>query len=162
MSPTAMRQRPSPCCTAMHTRPSWNVCRRRSIASARCSENRAAVAIDRPPIASRIWRTLSEIMVGLTALMFCSSSALFSNAGCSASGSPERRGAASRLPGLCGETPQFTQVDEIGDMAQPSAFSRERPARQQLERQRDADWAIRELLARMTPAAAGLWKPLRM
>lgn len=46
-------------------------------------ENRAAVAIDQATDRSRIWRTLSEIMVGLTALMFCSSSALFSNAGCS-------------------------------------------------------------------------------
>ncbi len=46
-------------------------------------EHRAAVAIDRATERSRIWRTLSEIMVGLTALMFCSSSASFSNAGCS-------------------------------------------------------------------------------
>lgn len=33
-------------------------------------EHRAAVAIDQATERSRIWRTLSEIMVGLTALMF--------------------------------------------------------------------------------------------
>ncbi len=51
MSPTAMRQRPSPCCTAMHTRPSWNVCRRRSIASARCSKIAPPSPLTVPPIA---------------------------------------------------------------------------------------------------------------
>ena len=54
------------------------------------------------------------------------------------------------------ETPQFTQVDEIGDMAQAIRIFRENGlARQQLEQQRDADWAIRELLARMTQRLQG-------
>ena len=54
------------------------------------------------------------------------------------------------------ETPQFTQVDEIGDMARAIRIFRENgPARQQLEQQRDADWAIRELLARMTQRLQG-------
>ncbi len=54
------------------------------------------------------------------------------------------------------ETPHFTQVDEIGDMAQAIRIFRENGlARQQLEQQRDADWAIRELLARMTQRQVG-------
>ncbi len=54
------------------------------------------------------------------------------------------------------ETPHFTQVDEIGDMAQAIRIFRENGlARQQLEQQRDADWAIRELLARMTQRLQG-------
>ncbi|PLB96722.1 hypothetical protein C0Q16_29320, partial [Klebsiella pneumoniae] len=36
--------------------------------SARCFEHRAAVAIDQATERSRIWRTLSEIMVGQTEL----------------------------------------------------------------------------------------------
>lgn len=49
------------------------------------------------------------------------------------------------------------QVDEIGDMAQAIRIFRENGlARQQLEQQRDADWAIRELLARKRPASQGL------
>ncbi|MDR8464441.1 hypothetical protein FPK40_23010, partial [Acinetobacter baumannii] len=54
------------------------------------------------------------------------------------------------------ETPHFTQVDEIGDMAQAIRIFRENGlARQRLEQQRDADWAIRELLARMTQRLQG-------
>ncbi len=53
------------------------------------------------------------------------------------------------------ETPQFTQVDEIGDMARAIRIFARTAARQQLERQRDADWAIRELLARMTQRLQG-------
>ncbi len=83
MSLAAMRQRPSRCCTAPRTRLNWSACRRRSIASARCLSIAPPSLSTEATERSRIWRTLSEIMVGLTALMFCSSSASFSNAGCS-------------------------------------------------------------------------------
>jgi HAMP domain-containing protein len=54
------------------------------------------------------------------------------------------------------EAPQFTQIDEIGDMAQAIRIFRENGlARQRLEQERDADWAIRELLARMTQRLQG-------
>ncbi|VFS65151.1 Uncharacterised protein [Kluyvera cryocrescens] len=50
----------------------------------------------------------------------------------------------------------FNQIDEIGDMAQAIRIFRENGlARQQLERERDANWAIRELLARMTQRLQG-------
>ncbi|MBQ5208343.1 HAMP domain-containing protein, partial [Klebsiella pneumoniae] len=120
-------------------------------------ENRAAVAIDQATDRSRIWRTLSEIMVGLTALMFLFVLGFIL----------KRRvlypvvrlsDVVQRLASqdYAVETPQFTQVDEIGDMAQAIRIFRENGlARQQLERQRDADWAIRELLARMTQRLQG-------
>ena len=54
------------------------------------------------------------------------------------------------------EAPNFTQIDEIGDMAQAIRIFRENGlARQRLEQERDADWAIRELLARMTQRLQG-------
>lgn len=54
------------------------------------------------------------------------------------------------------ETPAFSQVDEIGDMAQAIRIFRENGLeRQRLERERDADWAVRDLLARMTQRLQG-------
>ncbi|MCS6067410.1 HAMP domain-containing protein [Klebsiella variicola subsp. variicola] len=120
-------------------------------------EHRAAIAIDQATERSRIWRTLSEIMVGLTALMFLFVLGFIL----------KRRvlypvvrlsDVVQRLASqdYAVETPHFTQVDEIGDMAQAIRIFRENGlARQQLEQQRDADWAIRELLARMTQRLQG-------
>ncbi len=106
---------------------------------------------------SRIWRTLSEIMVGLTALMFLFVLGFIL----------KRRvlypvvrlsDVVQRLASqdYAVETPQFTQIDEIGDMAQAIRIFRENGlARQRLEQERDADWAVRELLARMTQRLQG-------
>jgi hypothetical protein len=41
-------------------------------------------------------------------------------------------------------------------MARPSASSAKTAWRQRLEKERDADWAIRELLARMTQRLQGV------
>lgn len=106
---------------------------------------------------SRIWRTLSEVMVGLTALMFLFVLGFIL----------KRRvlypvvrlsDVVQRLASqdYAVETPQFTQIDEIGDMAQAIRIFRENGlVRQRLEQERDADWAIRELLARMTQRLQG-------
>ncbi|VUS28167.1 Diguanylate cyclase VdcA [Klebsiella spallanzanii] len=106
---------------------------------------------------SRLWRTLSEVMVGLTALMFLFVLGFIL----------KRRvlypvvrlsDVVQRLASqdYAVETPQFTQIDEIGDMAQAIRIFRENGlARQRLEQERDADWAIRELLARMTQRLQG-------
>lgn len=82
-------------------------------------EHRAAVAIDQATERSRIWRTLSEIMVGLTALMFLfvlgfilKRRVLYPVVRLS----DVVQRLASRDYAV--ETPHFTQVDEIGDMAQ--------------------------------------------
>ena len=101
---------------------------------------------------SKTLRTASEVMVGLTALLF-----LF------VMGFILKRRVLHPVVRLSDvvhrlasqdyavETPNFTQIDEIGDMAQAIRIFRENGlARQRLEKERDADWAIRELLARMT------------
>lgn len=106
---------------------------------------------------SKKLRTASEVMVGLTALLF-----LF------VMGFILKRRVLHPVVRLSDvvhrlasqdyavETPNFTQIDEIGDMAQAIRIFRENGlARQRLEKERDADWAIRELLARMTQRFQG-------
>jgi HAMP domain-containing protein len=120
-------------------------------------DNRARDAIIDATNASRTLRTLSEVMVGLTALLF-----LF------VMGFILKRRVLRPVVRLSDvvhrlasqdyavETPNFNQIDEIGDMAQAIRIFRENGlARQQLERERDANWAIRELLARMTQRLQG-------
>ncbi|KQM20653.1 diguanylate cyclase [Novosphingobium sp. Leaf2] len=54
------------------------------------------------------------------------------------------------------QPPVFSHVDEIGDMAHAIRIFRENGLeRQRLERERDADWAVRDLLARMTQRLQG-------
>lgn len=120
-------------------------------------EGRVNKTIAEATTKSRIWRTLSEVMVGLTALMFLFVLGFIL----------QRRvlypvvrlsDVVQRLASqdYAVETPQFTQIDEIGDMAQAIRIFRENGlARQRLEQERDADWAIRELLARMTQRLQG-------
>lgn len=120
-------------------------------------EGRVNKTIAEATAKSRIWRTLSEVMVGLTALMFLFVLGFIL----------QRRvlypvvrlsDVVQRLASqdYAVETPQFTQIDEIGDMAQAIRIFRENGlARQRLEQERDADWAIRELLARMTQRLQG-------
>jgi len=106
---------------------------------------------------SKALRTTSELMVGLTALLF-----LF------VLGFILKRRVLRPVVRLSDvvhrlasqdyavETPNFNQIDEIGDMAQAIRIFRENGlARQRLEKERDADWAIRELLARMTQRLQG-------
>lgn len=106
---------------------------------------------------SKALRTASEVMVGLTTLLF-----LF------VLGFILKRRVLRPVVRLSDvvhrlasqdfavETPNFNQIDEIGDMAQAIRIFRENGlARQRLEKERDADWAIRELLARMTQRLQG-------
>ena len=106
---------------------------------------------------SKALRTTSEVMVGLTALLF-----LF------VMGFIIKRRVLRPVVRLSDvvhrlasqdyavETPNFNQIDEIGDMAQAIRIFRENGlARQRLDKERDADWAIRELLARMTQRLQG-------
>ncbi|MDI3360032.1 diguanylate cyclase [Lelliottia sp. V89_10] len=120
-------------------------------------DRRAQNAVEEATKASRTLRTLSEVMVGLTALLF-----LF------VMGFILKRRVLRPVVRLSDvvhrlasqdyavETPNFNQIDEIGDMAQAIRIFRENGlVRQQLEKERDADWAIRELLARMTQRLQG-------
>lgn len=102
-------------------------------------------------------RTLSEIMVALTALLFLFVLGFII----------KHRilrpvltlsDVVNRLASqdYAVEAPVLAQVDEIGDMAQAIHIFRENGlARQRLERERDADWVTRNLLARMTQRLQG-------
>jgi diguanylate cyclase (GGDEF)-like protein len=120
-------------------------------------DKRALTAVTDATRTSKTLRTLSEIMVGTTALLF-----LF------VLGFILKRRVLRPVVRLSDvvhrlasqdyavETPNFNQIDEIGDMAQAIRIFRENGlARQRLEKERDADWAIRELLARMTQRLQG-------
>ncbi len=120
-------------------------------------EGRTNNAMQQATEKSRLWRTLSEAMVGLTALMF-----LF------VLGFILKRRVLTPVVRLSDvvqrlasqdyavEPPHFKQIDEIGDMAQAIRIFRENGlVRQRLEQQRDDDWAVRELLARMTQRLQG-------
>ncbi|QMR76829.1 diguanylate cyclase [Enterobacter sp. RHBSTW-00175] len=120
-------------------------------------DKRARTAVEDATKTSKTLRTLSEIMVGTTALLF-----LF------VLGFILKRRVLRPVVRLSDvvhrlasqdyavETPNFNQIDEIGDMAQAIRIFRENGlARQRLEKERDADWAIRELLARMTQRLQG-------
>ncbi|MGP3591949.1 diguanylate cyclase [Vagococcus sp. WN89Y] len=102
-------------------------------------------------------RTLSEVMVGLTALLF-----LF------VLGFIIKHRILRPVVTLSDvinrlatqdyavEAPMLAQVDEIGDMAQAIRIFRENGlARQRLEQERDAEWGTRTLLARMTQRLQG-------
>lgn len=120
-------------------------------------DKRALTAVTDATRTSKALRTQSEIMVGTTALLF-----LF------VLGFILKRRVLRPVVRLSDvvhrlasqdyavETPNFNQIDEIGDMAQAIRIFRENGlARQRLEKERDADWAIRELLARMTQRLQG-------
>ncbi|ELY4663257.1 diguanylate cyclase [Cronobacter muytjensii] len=120
-------------------------------------DQRTRATIQAATDASMRLRTLSEIMVALTALLF-----LF------VLGFVLKRRILQPVVKLSDvvnrlatqdyavEAPLLQQVDEIGDMAQAVHIFRENGlARQRLEQERDADWAIRRLLSRMTQRLQG-------
>jgi diguanylate cyclase (GGDEF)-like protein len=106
---------------------------------------------------AQIWRRTSEIVLGLTGLLFlCVLFFVF-----------RRRvlHPVVRLSDVIGrlaaqdyaaEPPEFDQIDEIGDMAQALRVFRENGIeRQRLEKERDVDRMIRDLLSRMTQRMQG-------
>ncbi len=120
-------------------------------------DQRTQTAIAEATSLSLRLRTLSEVMVGLTALLF-----LF------VLGFIIKHRILRPVVTLSDvvnrlatqdynvEAPVLAQVDEIGDMAQAIRIFRENGlARQRLEQERDAEWATRTLLARMTQRLQG-------
>ncbi|MEX9254535.1 diguanylate cyclase [Pseudenterobacter timonensis] len=120
-------------------------------------DSRAQAVVNEATQKSQKLRMLSEVMVALTALLFLFVLGFIL----------KRRvlrpvvrlsDVVNRLASqdYAVEAPAFTHVDEIGDMAQAIRIFRENGlARQRLEKERDADWAIRSLLARMTQRLQG-------
>jgi diguanylate cyclase (GGDEF)-like protein len=120
-------------------------------------DQRTAAALDAATAASKMWRSISEIVLAATGLLFlCVLYFVF-----------RRRvlkpvvklsDVVTRLAAqdYAAEPPQFEQIDEIGDMAQALRVFRDNGlARQRLERERDADRAVRDALSRMTQRMQG-------
>jgi diguanylate cyclase (GGDEF)-like protein len=106
---------------------------------------------------SRLWRTSSEIMLAVTGLLFLFVLYFVF-----------RRRVLRPVVKLSdvivrlaaqdydAEPPAFERVDEIGDMAQALSVFRENGIeRQRLERERDADRSVRDILSRMTQRMQG-------
>lgn len=120
-------------------------------------DERSDDLVEEAAVASQRLRTISEVMVAITAVLF-----LF------VLGFILKRRILKPVVTLSDvvnrlaeqdydvETPAISQVDEIGDMAQAVRIFRENGIeRQRLQKERDADWAVRDLLSRMTQRLQG-------
>ena len=120
-------------------------------------DQRTNHAVERATDTARQWRTMSEIMLGITALLFL----------CVLYFVLKQRilrpvvrlsDVVTRLAAqdFAAIPPHFPQVDEIGDMAQAIRIFRENGLeRQRLEQERDADRTMRDLLSRLTQRLQG-------
>jgi diguanylate cyclase (GGDEF)-like protein len=120
-------------------------------------DQRTDIAVRRATEAARQWRLTSEVMLGLTALLFL----------CVLYFILKQRilrpvvrlsDVVTRLAAqdFAAIPPDFPQVDEIGDMAQAIRIFRENGLeRQRLEQERDADRLMRDRLSRMTQRLQG-------
>jgi len=120
-------------------------------------DQRTEGAVTEATKATKALRSVSEVMVGITALLFL----------CVLYFVLKQRilrpvvrlsDVVSRLAAEDFEVPlpELAQVDEIGDMAQAIGIFRQNGLeRQRLERERDADRSMRDLLSRMTQRLQG-------
>ena len=120
-------------------------------------DQRAETAIVRATATARQWRSMSEIMLGATALLFLFVLYFILKQRIL---HPVVRlsDVVTRLAAQDFEAvpPEFSHVDEIGDMAQAIRIFRENGLeRQRLEKERDSDRVMRDLLSRMTQRLQG-------
>ncbi|MBH1992666.1 MAG: diguanylate cyclase [Sphingomonadaceae bacterium] len=120
-------------------------------------DQRTQQAVDNATDSARAWRAMSEAMLGITALLFL----------CVLYFILKQRilhpvvrlsDVVTRLAAqdYAAIPPDLRQVDEIGDMAQAIRIFRENGLeRQRLEKERDQDRALRDLLSRMTQRLQG-------
>ena len=120
-------------------------------------DQRTDQAVARATESARLWRTMSEIMLGVTALLFL----------CVLYFILKQRilrpvvrlsDVVTRLAAQDYDAvpPDMAHVDEIGDMAQAIRIFRENGLeRQRLERERDVDHRMRDLLSRLTQRLQG-------
>ena len=120
-------------------------------------DERTEAALRSATEVARLWRGVSEVMLGVTAFLFLFVLYFVFR----------RRvlhpvvklsDVISRLAAqdYAAEAPKYDQIDEIGDMAQALRVFRENGLeRQRLEQERDSDRAVRDLLSRMTQRMQG-------
>ncbi len=120
-------------------------------------DHRTEAAVHRSVETSRQWRTVSEAMLGATALLFLC--VLYFILKLRILRPVVRLSdVVTRLAAqdFAAIPPQFDHVDEIGDMADAIRIFRENGLeRQRLEKERDADHNMRDLLSRMTQRLQG-------
>ncbi|HEX7874924.1 MAG TPA: sensor domain-containing diguanylate cyclase [Sphingobium sp.] len=120
-------------------------------------EQRTEAEIATATASAKLWRATSEVVLGITGVLFlCVLYFIF-----------KRRvlrpvvrlsDVVSRLAAqdYAAEPPNYGEVDEIGDMTQAIRIFRENGLeRQRLEREREAELAMRDLLSRMTQRMQG-------
>jgi diguanylate cyclase (GGDEF)-like protein len=115
-------------------------------------DSRVAADVAAAEGVARIWRTLSEIVLGVTAFLFlCVLYFVFRKRVLQPV--VKLSDVVTRLAAqdYAAVPPQFDQIDEIGDMAQAIRIFRENGLeRQRLEKEKSADRDLRDLLSRMT------------
>jgi diguanylate cyclase (GGDEF)-like protein len=120
-------------------------------------DQRTRAAVAEAEQASDRLRLTSEIMLGITALLFLFVLYfIFMRRVLRPVGRLSDVVTRLAAQDFAVEPPEYSRIDEIGDMTQAIRIFRENAlARQKLEIQRDADLAMRELLARMTQRLQG-------
>ncbi len=120
-------------------------------------DQRTDHAVAKATETARRWRTMSEVMLGITALLFLG--VLFFVLKQRILRPVVRLSdVVTRLAAqdFAAVPPDFPQVDEIGDMAQAIRVFRENGLeRQRLEQERDTDRTMRDLLSRLTQRLQG-------
>ncbi len=120
-------------------------------------DNRTGFALEIAAEASRLWRHISEMVLAATGLLFlCVLFFVFRQRVLRPV--VKLSDVVTRLAAqdYAAVPPDYERIDEIGDMAQALRVFRENGMmRQQLERERDADRALRDILSRMTQRMQG-------
>lgn len=120
-------------------------------------DQRTQTAVTEAEKASAMFRLASEIMLAITALLFLFVLYfIFMRRVLRPVGRLSDVVTRLAAQDFAVEPPEYSRIDEIGDMTQAIRVFRENALeRQRLEIQRDADLAMRELLARMTQRLQG-------
>jgi diguanylate cyclase (GGDEF)-like protein len=115
-------------------------------------DQRTDAALQAAGSTSRLWRSVSEIVLAMTGILFlCVLFFVFRQRVLRPV--VKLSDVVGRLAAqdYAAEPPAYGQIDEIGDISQALRVFRENGLeRQRLERERDADRAVRDLLSRMT------------
>lgn len=120
-------------------------------------DERTQDAVEQAERASRLFRLTSEIMLAITALLFLFVLYfIFMRRVLRPVGRLSDVVTRLAAQDFAVEPPEYSRIDEIGDMTQAIRIFRENALeRQRLEALRDADLNMRELLARMTQRLQG-------
>ncbi|MDI7775103.1 diguanylate cyclase [Asticcacaulis sp. EMRT-3] len=120
-------------------------------------DQRTSAEVDAATRIAKVWRTVSELTLAITALLFlCVLYFVFKRRVLRPVIRLSDVIARLAVQDYAAVPPSLGQVDEIGDMAQAIGIFRENGLeRQRLERERDLEFSMRDLIARMTQRMQG-------